>query len=108
MACALGMTDHLLDQRAVPDPEEQFLELCELRRPELGAPFALDVPENLVNPGVCGASARRQVYDSAAPFVRRVGPGEVSESLQALEQLVHRLLAHAGPFGEQSRADAIG
>lgn len=37
------------DQRALPDPQEQFLELSEIPGSKLSAPFALDVSENVMD-----------------------------------------------------------
>ena len=75
--------------------------------PKLGAPLALDVPKDLVDLRVGGASAFGQADNSRAAFVGGVGPGEIPEPFEAPQQLVHGLLAHAGALGEHAGADAI-
>lgn len=94
-------------QRALPDTKQQLFELKEALGPELSTPFALDVPEDLVNFGVCGASAFRQVNNSRAAFVRHLGPDNIPETFEASEELVHGLLADAGTFGKHPRANPI-
>src|SRR4051812_29777828 len=81
----------LARQRALPHPEQQPFELGEMLRSKLSAPFVLDVPENLVDLRVCGASAFGQADDSRAAFVGRVGPNDIPEHVEAPKELVHGL-----------------
>ena len=103
----MGRDGLLPNQRAVPDPEQQRLELGEMLRPQLGTPLAFDVPEDLVDLRVGGASAFGQADNSRAAFIGCVRPGEIPECFETAQQLVHGLLADACALGEQPRADAI-
>jgi hypothetical protein len=63
----------LTDQWALPDAAEQLLELSEVLRSKLGAPFALDVAEHLDSFCVRGVSALRKADNSCMALIRRVG-----------------------------------
>lgn len=75
--------------------------------PKFSAPLALDVPEDLVDFRVRGASAFGEADNSRAAFIGCVGPHDMPESVEAPKKLVHGLLAHAGALGEHARADPI-
>src|SRR5579864_4618079 len=64
-----GVRRLLPNQRALPDPEQQLFELGEMLRPQLGTPLAFDVPKDLVDFRVGGASAFGQADNSRAPLI---------------------------------------
>src|SRR5215203_3460199 len=64
----------LANQGAIPDTEQQFLELGEPHGPELGAPVALDLAEDVVDLRVGGMPASGHADDPRAPFVGRIRP----------------------------------
>src|SRR5215213_5581379 len=97
----------LANQGAIPDTEQQFLELGEPRGPELGAPVALDLAEDVVDLRVGGAPASGHADDPRAPFVGRIRPDQIAEALEALEELVHGLLAHARALSERTGANPV-
>ena len=76
--------------------------------PKLGAPLALDVPEDVEDFRVGGVSALGQTDDAGAAFLGRIASGEIPETFEAPKKLVHGLLAHAGPLGQHAWSNAVG
>ena len=95
------------DQRAFPDAAQQLFEPGEVPGAKLGAPFVLDVAEDVVDFRVRGAPAPGEADHPRATPAGRVGPDDVAEPLQTPEQLVHGLLAHAGALSESAGANSI-
>jgi hypothetical protein len=88
--------------------KEQGLELSERCRSELGAPFLLNLSQNLVNSRVGIAAPFRQPDDSRATLARSVGPRQIAKSLETPQQLIHGLLADSRALREHAGANAIG
>src|SRR5215469_10387666 len=108
VATSIVFRKSLANQRALPDAQQQFFELAERLGAQFVAPLALDVAKNVVDPGVCGASAPGQADDPRTAFVWLIRSDEISERFEAAEQLVDRLLAHAGALREHAGTDAVG
>src|SRR5579872_6133452 len=71
------------------------------------APFGFYLPEHIVNGVPRRAPSFGEADDSRATVTSIGGSADVAEFLQALEQLIHGLLAHAGTLGELARAAAV-
>src|SRR5579863_226491 len=99
---------HLAAQRTFPDAEQQLFELGKGLRAELGTPFALNIAEDADHFRVDGASAPGQADNPGTSFAGRVGPDDITEALEAPEELVHRLLADPRALGEHAGANPIG
>src|SRR5439155_5369708 len=98
----------LRDEVRDPHVGEELLQPVETLVAEDGAPFSLDLGEDLVFLGPGGVAALGEVDDAGAA-VRLIGRAlNVAELLEALEKLVHGLLAHTGPLGQLARTAAVG
>src|SRR5262249_25101003 len=84
-----------------------FFELSEILGPEFRAPFALDVPEYVVDFGVYCVPTLRKADNPRTALVRRVGPDEIPGFFKTAEEPVHGLLAHAGALGKSARANPV-
>src|SRR5262249_44627568 len=97
----------LLDQGTLVYTEQQRFELGELPWSQRGAPFLLDVVQNVVDLRVGCAATRGQPNDPCAAFAGRIRSREVPEPLETPQQLIHGLLADPRTLGEHARANAI-
>ena len=57
--------------------------------------------------GPSGTSARGEVHESRPPVFLDIATGEIAESLQALKELIHGLLAHSGAVRKLARPRAV-
>ena len=60
----------LSDQRAVPDAQQQLLELIEVPRTECGTPFLLDVTENIEDLCISSMAALGKPHNSRTALCR--------------------------------------
>ena len=54
-----------------------------------------------------GTSARGEVHESCPPVLLDIATGKIAESLQALKELIHGLLAHSGALCKLARPRAV-
>src|SRR5262245_23400439 len=95
-------------ERALPDVRQQLLEPGEIPRPQLDAPFALDVAQDLEDLRLRGTTPPGDADHPRPALVRGVGAGEIAGRFEALEKLVHGLLAHAGALRQRAGPDPVG
>src|SRR5215469_4010898 len=96
------------DQRALPDAQQQFLELMEIPRTEFSAPLSLDVLQDIDDLGINSVPTPGKPHHSRPTLFWGIGPGEITELLEGSEQTVHGLLAHTGAFRERAGTNSIG
>lgn len=79
----------------------------EIFGPEFRAPFAFDFPEYLVDFGVRGVPAPGEADNPRTTLLGSARPDEIPGLLEASEEAVHGLLAHASALGERAGANPI-
>src|SRR5438270_2307925 len=97
-----------VDEGGVPYVQQDLLELGEALVSQDVAPLIFQVEEQLLHQEPDSMTTLGEPDDTGSALVRHILPLDVSQTFEALEQLVHRLFAHAGPLCQDAGADAIG